>query len=190
MTIFNKIKYATATALMVGAMSMPVQAADYVVDTKGAHASINFRVSHLGFSFVTGRFDKFSGTFSFDEKDPSNASVKIEIDATSVNTNHAARDKHVRSNDFLDVSKFPTASFESTSFDVTGENAVMHGKLTMHGVTKDISIDVEHVKGGKDPWGGIRRGFVGSTVLKFSDYNIKMDFGTVALDFVIEGIQM
>jgi polyisoprenoid-binding protein YceI len=182
-------KYLAATAFMVGAMSMPVQAADYVVDTKGAHASINFRVSHLGFSFVTGRFDKFSGNFSFDEKDPDKTNVKIEIDTTSVNTNHAERDKHVRSADFLEVDKFPTATFESTSFDVTGEKAVMHGNLTMHGVTKAIAVNVDHIGGGKDPWGGFRRGFVGSTVLKFKDFNIKKDFGTIAMDFVIEGVR-
>lgn len=185
----NKLKYFAATTFMIGAMAMPVQAADYVIDTKGAHASINFRVSHLGVGFVTGRFDKFSGTFSFDEKNPSKASVKVEIDANSVNTNHAARDKHVRSADFLEVSKFPTATFESTSFDVTGEKAIMHGKLTMHGVTKEVAINVQHIKGGKDPWGGFRRGFTGTTTLKFADYGIKMDFGTVSLDFVVEGIR-
>ena len=185
----NKFKYLAATTLVIGAMSLPLQAADYVIDTKGAHASINFRVSHLGFSFVVGRFDKFSGTFSFDDKNPAAASVNVEIDANSVNTNHAERDKHARSDDFLDVSKFPTATFASTSFDLTGEKGVMHGKLTMHGVTKDIAINVEHIGAGKDPWGGTRRGFVGTTTLKFADFNIKKDFGTVSMDFVIEGIQ-
>lgn len=178
-----------AAALLAGAMNMPAQAADYIIDIKGAHASINFRVSHIGFSFVTGRFDKFSGTFTFDENDPGKASLKIEIDPSSVNTNHAARDKHVRSADFLDVEKFPNASFVSTSFDVTGKKAVMHGNLTMHGVTRAVDIDVEHIGMGKDPWGGFRSGFIGNTVLKMADYGFKKDYGEIVMDFVVEGVR-
>ena len=81
-------------------------AADYIVDYKGAHASINFKIQHLGYSWLTGRFDKFSGSFSYDADDLSSAKIEMSVDTTSLNSNHAERDKHVRSDDFLDADKF------------------------------------------------------------------------------------
>lgn len=191
----NKLKLlALAAMVVVAGISAPANAADYIIDNKGAHASINFRIKHLGYSWLTGRFDKFSGQFSFDEKAPANAVIKVEIDTKSVNSNHAERDKHLRSPDFLDTAKFPKAMFESTSIEV-GENqtAVVHGKLTLHGVTNDISLNVEYVGGGKDPWGGFRRGFSGTTKIALADYNVKMNLGPaskeVELTLNIEGIR-
>ena len=101
-------------------------AADFVVDIKGQHASIKFRIKHLGFSWLTGRFDKFSGNFSFDDKNPDASKVKVEIDTTSVDTNHAERDKHLRGADLLDIDMFPTATFESTSVKSTGSGQGGH----------------------------------------------------------------
>ena len=111
---------ALAAAMTVTVLSTSAMGADFVVDTKNVHASINFRIKHLGFSWLTGRFDKFSGNFSFDDKNPDASKVKIEIDTTSVNTNMAERDKHVRGGDLLDVDMFPTAVFESTSVKSSG----------------------------------------------------------------------
>ena len=174
--------------------SAPVQAADYAIDTKGQHASINFRIKHLGFSWVVGRFDKFDGTFTFDDKNPAASKVKVEIDAASVNTNQAERDKHLRSPDFLDVAAFPKATFESTSVKVAGEGkATIAGKLTLHGVTKDVVLDGEHVGGGDDPWGGHRDGFSGKTKLNLADFAIKKDLGPAAkeveLFLEVEGVR-
>ena len=90
----------------LSAMSAPTAATEYVIDTKGGHASINFRVQHLGFSWLTGRFDTFSGAFRYDEKNPSASGISVTIDTTSVNSNHAERDKHLRGADFLDVAAF------------------------------------------------------------------------------------
>ncbi len=99
---------------------------------------------------MTGRFDKFSGTFSYDEKNPDASKVKIEIDTTSVDTNFAERDKHLRGGDLLDIDMFPTATFESTSVKSSGpDKAVITGKLTLHGETKDDTIEAERVGGGK-----------------------------------------
>ena len=113
---------------------------------------------------MIGRFDKFSGTFSFDDKNPDASKVKVEIDTTSVDTNHAVRDKHLRGADLLDTDAFPTATFESTRSSRRAPNkATITGKLTLHGVTKEITIDAERVGGGKDPWGGYRDGFTGTT---------------------------
>ena len=103
-------------SLMAGTMLIPaVNAADYIIDTKDAHASINFKIKHLGYSWLTGRFDKFSGKFSYDPKNISASKVDVNIDTSSLNSNHAERDKHLKSDDFLDVSAFSNANFTSTS---------------------------------------------------------------------------
>lgn len=172
----------------------PASAADYVIDTKKAHAFIEFKVSHLGFSWVLGRFNRFDGTFSFDEKNPGKASVQVNIDPASVDTNHAERDKHIRSDDFLDVKKYPKSSFVSTSYTPNGDGTgVLKGKFTLHGVTKDLEIAVREIGAGKDPWGGYRRGFEGTATFAMKDYNIKMDLGpaskNVELFLSIEGIR-
>ena len=176
------------------AVSLPANAAEFVIDTKGAHASINFRIKHLGFSWLTGRFDKFSGTFAFDEKNPETSKVKVEIDTASVNSNHGERDKHLRSDDFLETDKFPTATFESTSVKLRGDGkAEIAGKFTMRGITKDIIINAERIGGGNDPWGGYREGFTGTTKLVLSDYAIKKDLGPAAkeveLTLEVEGVR-
>ena len=183
----------TLVLIMVAFTSTQSMAREYKIDTKGAHASINFKVQHLGYSWLTGRFDTFEGGFYFDEKDPQNSKVAVEIDTSSINSNHAARDKHLRGAKFLNTSKFPTALFESTSFDVSGKTAVMHGNLTLHGVTRAIDIDVKYIGGGSDPWGGFRQGFSGTTAIKMSDFGINHGLGaasnTIQLDLYIEGIR-
>ena len=182
---------ALGVALFAG---VPAEAADYTIDSKGQHASVNFRVKHLGFSWLVGRFDTFNGTFSFDDAKPEISKVKVEIATTSVNTNHAERDKHLRSADFLDVAAHPTASFESTSITPKGDGkAAIAGKLTLNGVTKDIVIDAERIGGGDDPWGGYRQGFSGKTTLALSDFAIKKDLGpaskSVELTLDVEGVR-
>lgn len=175
-------------------MSVSLPAADYEIDTKGAHAFIQFKVKHLGYSWLLGRFNKFDGNFSYDEKNPSAAKVSINIDMASVDSNHAERDKHLRGKDFFDVEKFPQAKFVSTSFtDKENGKAVLKGNLTLHGVTKPVSLDVEHTGHGSDPWGGYRRGFSATTKLTLKDYNINVDLGPAAKDVIlfisVEGIK-
>lgn len=185
---------ALAVAAFASAISTAAMAADYVIDTKNAHASINFRIKHLGFSWIAGRFDKFSGTFSYDDKHPDASKVKIEIDTTSIDTNYAERDKHLRGADLLDTEMFPTATFESTSVKASGpDKAAITGKLTLHGITKDVTIDAQRVGGGKDPWGGYRDGFTGTTTLKLADFGIMRDLGPfskeVELTLDVEGVK-
>ncbi len=189
-------KQLTAAILSAGlfAAATPALAADYAIDTRGAHASINFKVNHLGYSWVIGRFDTFSGEFSYDASKPSDAKIAVTIDTKSVNSNHAERDKHIRSKDFLEVDKFPEAKFVSTKFESTdGKTGQLHGQFTLRGVTKDIVIDVTKVGEGQDPWGGYRAGFEGSTTITMKDYGIPMDLGpqsaTVQLDLHIEGVK-
>ncbi|WP_414633200.1 YceI family protein [Cellvibrio sp. UBA7661] len=180
----------------VGLMSLPTMADTYVIDTKGAHASINFAIKHLGYSVLTGRFDKFEGEFTYDPAKPEASTVNVTIDTASVNSNHAERDKHLRSDDFLNVEKFPKATFVSKSIKVDNDDKDefdIIGDLTLNGVTKSVTIEVEKVGEGKDPWGGYRAGFSGETEIKLKDFNVKMDLGpasqVVKLELEIEGIK-
>ncbi len=182
------------TAAIVATCTFSVQAEDYVIDTKKAHAFIQFKVSHLGFSWILGRFNTFSGEFSYDEKDPAAAKVKVDIDVSSVDTNHAERDKHLRSSDFLDTDKHPNASFVGTGFKDLGDGkAELTGNLTLHGVTNPLTIAVSHMGQGKDPWGGYRRGFEGTTSFKLADFGIISKLGPVSenvdLYLTFEGIR-
>lgn len=176
------------------ALAAPATAADYVIDTKGGHASINFRIQHLGFSWLTGRFDTFSGNFSFDDQNPSAAKVFVTIDTSSINSNHAERDKHLRGADFLDAVQFPKATFISRSVTKTANGkADIMGDLTLRGITKPITIVGEMMGGGADPWGGFRQGFNGKTELILSDFGIVKELGPAAkiveLEFHIEGVR-
>ena len=187
-------KRLTAGLLATILLSPLTKAADYVIDYKGAHASINFKVKHLGYSWLTGRFDKFSGTFSYDDKNVSASIIEVNIDTTSVNSNHAERDKHIKSVDFLEVNKFGNAKFVSSSVTDKGNGKIeIKGTLTLHGVSKSLVIDAEKIGEGDDPWGGYRVGFSGTTKITMKDFGIKMDLGPasaqVDLELYIEGIR-
>ncbi|MEB4592179.1 YceI family protein [Candidatus Thiothrix sp. Deng01] len=190
------MKQAIATSLLAVGLLVgnAAYAEDYTIDTEGMHASIQFRIKHLGYSWLYGRFDKFSGQFSYDEAKPADSKVEVTIDADSVNSNHAERDKHLRSDDFLDVKKFPEAKFVSTKFTPAADGAgKLEGDLTLHGVTKPITIDVKSIGAGNDPWGGFRRGFSGSTQFALKDFGIKKDLGPdsqeVEMILSIEGVR-
>jgi polyisoprenoid-binding protein YceI len=180
--------------LLSFAVVLPLNAAEYTIDKKGAHAFIQFRIKHLGYSWLFGRFNDFSGQFSYDEKNPAAAKVAVDIKPASVDSNHAERDKHLRGEDFLYVEKYPTAKFVSTSFKELGDGkASLQGELTLRGVTKTVEIDVQHIGHGDDPWGGYRRGFYGTTEFALADFGIPFDLGpaskTVQLELSIEGIR-
>jgi polyisoprenoid-binding protein YceI len=162
--------------LLASSLAATAQAAvqHYVIDTKGMHAFITFRIQHLGFSWLEGRFDRFSGVFDYDPANPANNRVKVTIDVASLDTNHAERDKHLRSERFFDVRRYPKATFVSTGWEELGNGrARLTGDFTLRGVTKTITIDVKQIGAGKDPWGGYRRGFEGTTTLHLSDYRMK-----------------
>ncbi len=186
-------KLLLATAITGSALITSVaNAATYDIDNEGAHASINFKIQHLGYSWLTGRFNDFDGSFEYDAAKPADSSINVTIDTTSIDSNHAERDKHLKGSDFLDVKKYPTATFKSTGFKSTGEGVGnMTGEFTLHGVTKTITIPVERLGEGNDPWGGYRAGFSGATILKLSDYGIDYNLGpassTVEIELHVEG---
>ncbi|REL25931.1 YceI family protein [Thalassotalea euphylliae] len=182
------MKKLALAALLSAATTLPAMAADYIVDTQGAHASINFKVSHLGYSYVIGRFNKFSGNFSYDANKVADSKIMINIDTTSVDSNHAERDKHIRNDDFLDVNKFGSAKFVSSKVEDLGNDKLkVTGTLTLQGMDKEIVIDAVKIGEGKDPWGGYRVGFEGSTKIAMKDFGYKMDFGDITFDLHIEG---
>jgi len=181
---------------MVFFLASVAHAEDYVIDTKGMHAFIQFKIKHLGYSWLLGRFNRFDGTFSFDKQNQKNNKVRVNIDVASLDSNHAERDKHLRSKRFFDVRKYPRATFESTAYEDRGNGkGILQGKFTLRGVTKEITIDVQQIGAGKDPWGGYRRGFAGHTTLHLSDYQMAEGkiLGPVAenveLSLYVEGIR-
>lgn len=186
-----KLKNLLLTLALVAGTS---QAATYQIDTKGAHAFVQFKIQHLGYSWLYGRFDEFSGTFDYDEKDPAAASINMTVKTESVNSNHTMRDKHLRSDDFLNVEQFPEATFISTSFtESENGHGQMSGDLTLNGVTKNIQLDVKLVGAGKDPWGGYRRGYEAVGEIKLSEFNIRKSLGpkseSLILTISVEGIK-
>ncbi|MCQ2045765.1 YceI-like family protein [Stutzerimonas stutzeri] len=186
----------TLAALVLGSALVGGQAfaADYAIDKQGQHAFVNFKISHLGYSWLWGTFKDFDGSFSFDADKPEASKVNVTLKTASVDTNHAERDKHLRSDDFLNVDKYPAATFESTSVKSTGDGtADITGNLTLNGVTKPVVIAAKFIGEGDDPWGGYRAGFEGSTTLTLKDFDIKMDLGpasqTVDLIISVEGVR-
>lgn len=168
----------TAAAAAITAVMLPfsqAQADTYKVDTEGNHAFVQFKISHLGFSYILGRFDDFSGEFNYDPDNLDEASVDFDVQVASLDSNHAERDRHILSDDFLNADEFPTATFESTGFESTGDNeGVVTGELTLHGETRTIEMPVTLMGEGEDPWGGYRAGFEGSTTLVLEEFGIDM----------------
>ncbi len=152
----------TASALALIALltvaALPAAAARYDIDT--AHSSVGFQIKHLAISKVNGSFNDFSGNFAFVEGDPSQWSAEAVIQAASIDTGNKDRDDHLRSADFFDVENFPTITFKSTGVTMTGAaEGVMKGELTMHGVTKEVELDLEFLGTVTDPWGNEKAGF-------------------------------
>ncbi|PKB91126.1 hypothetical protein A8A01_02870 [Ewingella americana] len=181
----------TLASLLLAAGS--ATAANYKIDKEGQHAFIDFRIKHLGFSWLYGSFNDFDGSFTFDEKDPSADKVKVTINTTSVFTNHAERDKHLRSAEFLNVTKHPQASFTSTSVTKEGDGLAVTGDFTLNGVTKPLTLQAKLVGQGEDPWGGYRAGFEAAGNIKLKDYGITTDLGPasqeVELIISVEGVR-
>jgi len=190
---FKKVVITSALSL-ASVLAVQAQAAEYMIDVKGAHAFVQFKIKHLGYSWLLGRFNEFDGGFSYDAKSPNDSKINVVIETASIDSNHAERDKHLRGKDFLDVKSYPKASFVSTGFKFAdADNAVVSGTFTLHGVEKNISFPVTRVGEGKDPWSGYRAGFEGKTSLKLSDYGIDYNLGPasthVEIELYVEGIR-
>jgi polyisoprenoid-binding protein YceI len=139
-----------------------------------AHTSVQFSIRHLMISNVRGEFTKVSGTVVGDEKDPTRSTVEATIDTASIDTREPKRDEHLRSPDFLDTTKYPTMTFKSKRIEKAGENKYkVTGDLTLHGVTKEVVLDVEGpTPPTKDPMGKTRAGAQATAKLDRRDFGI------------------
>lgn len=192
----KQILAAAIAASSVFAVVAPnaAQAADYKVDVAGAHASVQFKIKHLGYSWLLGRFNTFDGDFSYDAKSPNDSQINMVINTASLDSNHAERDKHLKSSDFLDVRQFPKATFKSQRIKFTDDDSgTVTGAFTLKGITKTITFPITKVGEGSDPWGGYRVGFTGETSLKLTDYGITTNLGPasthVDMTLNIEGVR-
>lgn len=171
------------------ALCSVTHAASYVIDIAGQHAFITFKASHLGYSYIIGRFEKFDGSYSYDPKNLAVSAASVEIDAASLDTNHAERDKHLKSDEFLDVGKYPRIKFQSTGFDGSADTGKLSGNLTIRDVTRAVVLEVARIGEGDDPWGGYRSGFQGEVTLNAADYGLPSWVGEIEVNLIVEGIR-
>ena len=138
-----------------------------------AHSEINFSVRHMMISNVRGRFESFTGEVNFDEENPANTKVEVQIDANSIDTREPNRNNHLRSQDFLYAEKYPYLTFRSKRVEVTGKNrARLVGDLTVRDITREVTLDVEYSGQAKSPWGTISAGFSASGKLNSKQWNL------------------
>jgi polyisoprenoid-binding protein YceI len=147
----------------------------------------------LGVSHNYGRFNDVSGRYSFDPNDPSSSTFEVTIKADSVDTHSERRDQHLKSPDFFNAKQFPVIQFKSKSVRKTDDGVEATGELSLHGVKKDVTVGIEHVGSGEDPWGNHRSGFVTTFAIKRSEFDMKFMMGPlgdeVTLLVNIEGIR-
>jgi polyisoprenoid-binding protein YceI len=143
---------------------------DYAIDP--THSRFGFVARHAMVTKVRGRFTEFEGSLRLDEADPTRSSGRVVIQARSIDTKNADRDNHIRSNDFLAMDEYPEISFETNSISRGPDRWQVTGDLTVRGVTRPVSIDVGYLGATVDPWGNIRVGFEGRTVINRKDWGV------------------
>ena len=165
------LTYALA-AILATAFVVPVSAKTYEIDR--AHSSVGFSIRHMAISKTKGTFDDFAGSFSYDPAKPDSWQCEAVIQATSINTGNEKRDDHLRNPDFFDVATHPTITFKSTAVELNDDGeGTLKGNLTMHGVTKEIEMDLELV--GllpESPFGDSRAGFTATGKLDRKDFGL------------------
>ena len=154
----------------MAAVTEPRATTSWTIDT--SHSTVEFAVKHMMFTTVKGRFSDVKGSIEFDADDPARGRADITIGAASVDTRDAKRDAHLRSADFFDVDTFPTLTFRSTKVTGTSKRFALTGDLTIHGITRPITLDVTFEGVGKDPWGIERAGFSASGTLNRKDFGL------------------
>jgi polyisoprenoid-binding protein YceI len=155
------------------------------------HSNVGFSVRHLMISKVHGRFGAWTGSLLLDDANPAACGVEVEIDTASIDTKDPQRDDHLRSADFFDVAKFPKMTFSSTSVEkVEDQEYKVKGNLTINGVTKEVTLEVEYFGRQKDPWGGDRVGFSAKTSIDRKTFglvfNMPLDGGGVVVGDKVE----
>ncbi|HNY29617.1 MAG TPA: YceI family protein [Fibrobacteria bacterium] len=159
------------------AVAASIQAQTWTHDA--AHSTVNFAIKHLAVSTTRGEFDNVAIKLSGDPKKPSTLAAEVTIQAASVNTKNSSRDDHLRKEDFFDVAKYPEITFKSDKVESKGGKHVMVGTLTLHGVSKKVSIPFELSGPTEDPWKNTRIGLEGAFTLDRTEYG--MTGGTPAV---------
>jgi polyisoprenoid-binding protein YceI len=144
----------------------------YQID--GAHSSVQFVVRHMMVSNVRGTFSGVTGTVNYDPAKPAETTIDATVDVSTVDTHDEKRDGHLKSPDFFDVAKFPTMTFKSKRVESAGSGELqVTGDLTMHGVTKEVTLQVEDISGeAKDPWGNVKMGATVRGKIKRTDFGL------------------
>lgn len=182
----SRIRIALAAALAV-IFTLPAAAATSTWQIDPAHTAAQFSVRHLAISTVRGAFSKVTGTVILDDKDVSKSSVDVTIEVSTVDTREPNRDKDLMSDHFFDVAHYPTMTFKSTKVEQAGVGTLkVTGNLTIHGVTKEVVLDVDGPSAPvKDPWGNQRAAVNATTKINRQDYGVKwnatMDNGGVVV---------
>ena len=182
--IFSRI---AATAGLAAALSPPAAAATSTWQIDPAHSAAQFAVKHLAISTVRGAFTSVKGTVQFEDKDITKSSVDVTIDVNSVDTRQPDRDKDLRSDHFFDAEHFPTITFKSKRLEQLSSGKLkITGDLTIHGITKEVVLDVDGPTAPvKDPWGNQRIAVSATTKINRQDFGVKwnatMDNGGVVV---------
>ncbi len=145
-------------------------AGTWAIDT--AHTNIGFSVRHAMVAKTRGSFGDFAGTFTIDGDNLAASTAELTIQVDSFDTKNADRDAHIKSADFLELEKFPTITFVSTAVKVDGDDIVVTGDLTIHGVTQSVDVAYEFLGLSQDPWGNTKAGFEGSAKISRKDFGL------------------
>jgi polyisoprenoid-binding protein YceI len=155
------------------ALAAPAVAADtYVLDA--SHTAVLWHISHFGFSSPSGKFMHIEGTLTLDEANPAASKIQVMIPVASVDSGVPKLDEHIKGKEFFDVATFPTATYKSDTIEVTGkDSALVHGTLTLHGVSKPVTLNVRLNKLAENMMKKKTAGFSASAVIKRSDFGMK-----------------
>jgi polyisoprenoid-binding protein YceI len=171
------------SALLLSGAGTVRAADDFTIDP--VHSSVSFKISHLGLSWIAGRFDKFSGNFTIDPEDAGRCSFNMAINADSIDTNNTKRNDHLRSPDFFNVKQFPEITFKSTAVKAAKDGYEVTGEFTMHGVSKPLTFTLSGGRRAEFPRGVQRTGFSTDLTLKKSDFGIGEKFAQLLGDEVL-----
>jgi polyisoprenoid-binding protein YceI len=152
-----------------------------------AHSSAQFKVRHMMISNVKGEFDKVTGTVNFDPANPAASTVEASIDVATISTREEQRDADLKSPNFFDVEKYPAITFKSKTVTATGSDSfTVAGDLTIHGVTKEVKLNVEELtEETKDPWGNLRRGATAKSRINRKDFGMTFNVALEAGGFLV-----
>jgi polyisoprenoid-binding protein YceI len=172
------VKPSLIVVLLLGTAAAGASPTEWKIDSN--HSAAHFTVRHLAISNVRGEFGNVRGTILFDDENPADTRIDATIDATTINTRVAARDEDLKSASFFDVARYPEIAFRSTSVRASGGNRFsVAGDLTMHGVTRPVTLDVEATPPVKDGRGNERRGAEATTKLSRKEFGVSADPGAV-----------